>query len=66
MLTVVLQASQLKSLVICEEQLTVINVVMEVQMLDSIGDLESTVLPRLGELHTVMSDDCTEGPLYIH
>ena len=60
MLTVILQASQLKSLVTGEEHPTVITLEMAlykkaVQLLDSRDDLKRTVLPRLGELHTVMA-----------
>ena len=59
MLTVILQASQLKSLVICEERPTVITFDMAlyekaVQLLDSRDDLKRTVLSRMGELHTVI------------
>ena len=60
MLTVIQQASKLKSLVIGEEHPTVITFDMAVyekavQLLDSRDDLKRTVLPRLGELHTVMA-----------
>ena len=60
MLTVIVQASQLKSLVVGVEYPTVITFDMAlnkkaVQLLDSRDDLKRTVLPRLGELHTVMA-----------
>lgn len=60
MLTVILQASQLKKLVVGEEHPTVITFDMAlyekaVQLLDSREFLKRTVLPRLGELHTVMA-----------
>ena len=60
MLTVILQASQLKSLVIDEEHPTVITFDMTlydkaVQLLDSMDDLKRTVISRLDELHTVMA-----------
>ena len=59
-LTVILQASHLKSLVIGEEHPTVITFDMAlyekaVQFLDSRDDLKRTFLPRLDEVHTVMA-----------
>ncbi|KAH3861016.1 hypothetical protein DPMN_023942 [Dreissena polymorpha] len=60
MLTVILQASELKTLVVGEEFLTVITFDMAlyekaVQLLDARLDLKGGVVPRLGELHTVMA-----------
>jgi len=60
MLTVILQASKLKTLVTGEEHPTVISFDMAlyekaVQLVDARGDLKRTVFPMLGELHTVMA-----------
>ena len=60
MLTVMLQASKLKTLVTGEEHPTVITFDMAlyekaVQLVDARDDLKGTVLPRLGELHAVMA-----------
>jgi hypothetical protein len=60
MLTVILQASKLKTLVTGEEHPTVITFDMAlyekaVQLVDARDDLKRTVFPRLGELHTVMA-----------
>jgi hypothetical protein len=59
MLTVMLQASQLKSLVVGEHHPAVITFDMAlyekaVQLLDARPNLRSKVFPRLGELHAVM------------
>ena len=60
MLTVILQASQLRRLVVGEEHPTVITFDMAlyekaVQLLDSRDNLKRTALPRLSEFHTMMS-----------
>ena len=60
MLTVILQATKLKTLVVGEEYPTVISFDMAlyekaVQLLDSRLDLKGAVVPRLGELHAVMA-----------
>ena len=60
MLTVMLQASQLKSLVVGQDHPTVITFDMAlyekaVQLLDARPNLKSKIVPRLGELHAVMA-----------
>jgi len=60
MLTVILQASKLKTLVTGEEHPAVITFDMAlyekaVQLVDARKDLKGTVLPRLDEIHTVMA-----------
>ena len=60
MLTVMLQASQLKSLVVGQDHPTVITFDMAlyekaVQLLDARPNLKKEVVPRLGELHAVMA-----------
>ena len=58
MLTVILQASELRTLVVGEEFPTLITFDMAlyekaVQLLDARPDLKRAVVPRLGELHTL-------------
>ena len=60
MLTVVLQASKFKTLVTGEEHPTVITFDMDlyekaVHLVDARDDMKGTVLPRLSELHAVMT-----------
>ena len=60
MLTVILQTTKLKTLVVGEEYPTVISFDMAlyekaVQLLDSRLDLKGAVVPRLGEQHAVMA-----------
>ena len=60
MLTVMLQASQLKSLVVGQDHPTVITFDMAlyekaVQLVDARPNLKSKIVPRLGELHAVMA-----------
>ncbi len=59
MLTVMLQASQLKKLVVGQDHPTVITFDMALYekavQLDSRPDLKKEVVPRLGELHAVMA-----------
>ncbi len=60
MLTVILQASKLKTLVTGEDHPTVITFDMAlyekaVQLVDARDDLKGIIFPRLGELHTVMA-----------
>ena len=60
LLTVIMQASQLRKLTVGEEHPTVISFDMAlyekvVQLLDGRPDLKRTVFPRLGELHAVMA-----------
>ena len=60
LLTVIMQTSQLRSLVVGEKHPTVITFDMAlyekvVQLLDVRPDLKRTVVPRLGELHVVMA-----------
>ncbi len=60
MLTVMLQASQLKRLIVGQDHPTVITFDMAlyekaVQLLDARPNLKNEILPRLGELHTVMA-----------
>jgi len=60
MLTVILQASKLNTLVTVDEHPTVITSEMAlyekaVQLVNARDDLKRTVLSRLGELHTVMA-----------
>ncbi len=59
-LTVMLQASKLKSLVVGQDHPTVISFDMAlyekaVQLLDARPNLKKEILPRLGELHAVMA-----------
>ena len=61
MLTVMLQASQLKSLVVGNDHPTVITFDMAlyekaIQFLDARSNLKSEIILRLGELHAVMAD----------
>ena len=56
LLTVIMQASELKKLAVDEDHLTVISFDMAlyekvIQLLDARPDLKRTVVPRLGELH---------------
>ncbi len=67
MLTVMLQVSQLKKLVVGQDHPTVITFDMAlyekaVQLLDSRPDLKKEVVPRLGELHAVMAALRALGP----
>ena len=60
LLTVITQAVQLKSLVVGEDHPAVITFDMAlyekaIQLLDAKPDLKKAVVPRLGELHTVMA-----------
>ena len=60
LLTVIMQANQLKNLVIGENHPTLITFDMAlyekvVQMIDSCSELKKKIIPRLGELHTVMA-----------
>ena len=60
LLTVIMQASQLRKLAVGEHHPTVISFDMAlyekvVQLLDARPDLKRTVIPRLGELHVVMA-----------
>ena len=60
MLTVMLQASQLKNLVVGQDHPTVITFDMAlyekaVQLIDARSSLKNEVVPRLGELHAVMA-----------
>ena len=60
MLTVMLQASQLNKLVVGQDHPTVITFDMAlyekaVQLLDARPNLKNEIVPRLGELHTVMA-----------
>lgn len=61
LLTVMMQACQLKSLAVGEDHPTVISLDMAlyekaVQLIDARPDLKRSVVPRLGELHVVMAD----------
>ncbi len=60
LLTVIMQASQLRKLAVGENHPTVISFDMAlyekvVQLLDARPDLKRKVVPRLGELHVVMA-----------
>ena len=60
LMTVMLQASQLNRLVVGQDHPTVITFDMAlyekaVQLLDARPNLKNEIVPRLGELHTVMT-----------
>ena len=60
LLTVILQASQLRKLAVGEDHPTVISFDMAlyekvIQLIDARPDLKNSVVPRLGELHVVMA-----------